>query len=496
MQKSLEKKVQEYSNKHHMLEQGDGVVIGVSGGADSVCLLFVLLALREKLNLRLHVVHVNHGIREDAGEDGAYVKALCDANGIPFYLYEKDIPAIAREMGCSEEEAGRRVRYEAFEEVREMEQCQKIAVAHNSNDRAETMLFHLFRGTGLTGLAGIRPVRGQIIRPILCLERTEIEAYLAEKGIAHRHDSTNDTDDYTRNKIRHNILPFAEKEIVKGSVGNMNRTADILEETENYIEEQVKKAAESCVRKSEPSSCLYEIHRQKFLQEHGVIQKRLLLQVLKELSPMHKDITATHVEDILSLFTQEGNRSIHLPYGIRGSRQYEKVFLERKQEELGSRQWEPLIIELDTLSQEEVMLFPGQGEKLLLQVISVDKEGINYKDIPQNQYTKWFDYDKIRECLMFRTRRTGDFLCIKGEEALQHKKLKDYMITEKIPKQYRDELPLLAEGSHVLWLTGYRISEYYKVEEDTKRILQVCYIEGSRQENDTYAERRKYGRTC
>ena len=475
MQKSLEKRVFEYCSKHHMLKKGDRVVLGVSGGADSVCLLFVLLALKEALDLQLYVVHVNHGIRKDAAEDAAYVKGICQENRIPFFLYEKNIPSIARERGCSEEEAGRQVRYEAFAEVLQEQNGTKIAVAHNSNDRAETMLFHLFRGTGLTGLSGIRPVRDRIIRPILCLERTEIEAYLTERGIAYQHDSTNDTDDYTRNKIRHNILPYAEQEIVRGCVGNMNRTADILEETENYIEEQVKKAIPECIVAKNKEDTLFLLDRQKVLQEHGLIQKRIILQLLKELSPMHKDITATHVEDILSLFTREGNRSIHLPYGIRGSRQYDRVLLERKREEAGVKKWEPAVIELDTLSAQEVVISPGRGQKLFLKVISVDEEGINCKDIPQNQYTKWFDYDKIKECLMFRTRQKGDFLCIKGSEALQHKKLKDYMIAEKIPKQRRDELPLLAEGSHVLWLIGYRISEYYKVEADTKHILQVCF---------------------
>ena len=482
MQQILEKQVKEYCDRHQMLERGDRVVLGVSGGADSVCLLFVLLALRRELDLQLHVVHVNHGIRIEAGEDAAYVSALCEAHQVPFYLYEKDIPALAKEWSCSEEEAGRRVRYEAFEEVLRQQCCQKIAVAHNSNDRAETMLFHLFRGTGLTGLAGIRPVRGQIIRPLLCVDRAQIEAYLAEKQISYRHDATNDCDDYTRNKIRHHILPYAEQEIVKGSVANMTRTADILAETENYIEEQVQKAMEASVVGEEGGSnqSCYRIHRQTFLQEHVLIQKRLLLQLLKKLSPMHKDIAAVHVEDILSLFTKEGNRSIHLPYNIRGSRQYEEIVLERQMQERSADSFEPVTIDSAGLSEEEICVSLNKGQKVFFSLLNLEKEGINCKDIPENQYTKWFDYDKIKECLTLRTRETGDYLSLKGQDALQHKKLKDYMISEKIPKKRREELPLLAEGSHVLWLVGYRISEYYKVEASTKRVLQVRYKQSSR----------------
>ncbi len=472
MQKNLESKVFAYCNRHQMFQKGDSVVLGVSGGADSVCLLFVLLAMRRELDLKLHVVHVNHGIRPEAGEDAYYVKMLCETSGVSYYLVEKNIPKLAMEWGMSEEEAGRRVRYEAFETVLKEQKADKIAVAHNANDRAETMLFHLFRGTGLNGLGSIRPVREQIVRPLLCLEREEIEAYLAEKQVEYRHDSTNDSDDYTRNKIRHHILKYAGQEIVNGCVGNMNRTADILTETENYIEEQVSVARKDCVA---TLGIAYEVDCEKYLKLHGVIQKRLLLHLLKELSPMHKDITATHVEDIHSLFAQESNRCIHLPYGIRGNRQYGQVILQRQSGESADRAWEPVIIDLQMLGAEEVTILIGRNQKLSMKVISVAEIGINSQDIPQNQYTKWFDYDKIKECLVLRTRMTGDFLCINSPQGMKHKKLKDYMITEKILPQKRDNLPLLAEGNHILWLVGYRISEYYKVTTETQNILQVCY---------------------
>ncbi len=494
MQKTVEKKVLEYCNRHHLLQHGDRVVLGVSGGADSVCLLFVLLSLQKEFDLSLHVVHINHGIRAEAGEDADYVKQLCENHKLPFYLYERDIPAIAKQRGCSEEEAGRQVRYEAFGEVMQTQNCTKIAVAHNSNDRAETMLFHLFRGTGLTGLGSIRPRREQIIRPILCLHRSMIEEYLTKRQISYRHDSTNDSDDYTRNKIRHNILPYAEREIVQGCITNMNRTADILAETENYIEEQLQKAERNCILLADSQREQYILDRQCFRQEHSLLQKRLILKLLKELSPGHKDIAAVHVEDILTLFEREGNRSIQLPYGIVGRRQYEQVILERSPETMQEKQWEPVSISLGELSKEELCIPLGHGRHIYLKLIYCGKDAINSQDIPQNQYTKWLDYDKIKECLMLRTRRTGDYLCIKGMEALQHKKLKDYMVTEKIPKKRREELPLLAEGSHVLWLVGYRISEYYKVDTSTERILEIRFIESNRIEEKPADGEETHGR--
>ena len=480
MQKSVEERIFEYCEKYHMLEPGDGVVLGVSGGADSVCLLVALLGLQEKWQLRLHVVHVNHGIRTDAAEDADYVKQLCEERGIPFYLIEASVEELARERGCSTEEAGRQVRYEAFAQVMQETNCQKIAVAHNRNDRAETMLFHLFRGTGLSGLVGIRPKREQIIRPLLCLDRAEIEEFLQERGVIYRHDSTNDGDDYTRNKIRHHILPYAEQEIVQGSVANMARTADILAETEHYIEEQVQKARRECVQEVQGDVPGFRLDSVTFGALHEFMKKRLVLELLKELSPGHKDIAAIHVEDVCLLFGREGNREIHLPYGIRARRQYEELFLERPESEDTTYELEEIVIWPREITGEEKVFSLGRGRRICLKCIDLGKNPVNLQDIPENKYTKWFDYDKIIGCLTLRNRRGGDYLSLRRGEALQHKKVKDYMITEKIPKMYREQIPLLAEEDHVLWLVGYRISEYYKVDENTRKILQVRFIQTNR----------------
>ena len=215
-----------------MLQPGDRVVAGVSGGADSVCLLFLLLEWRREFPLDIAVVHVNHGIRPEAGEDARYVEKLCGEHKIPFFLTEADVRQRSILEKCSEEEAGRRTRYEAFDKAAEEWGATKIAVAHNSNDRSETQLFHLFRGSGIRGLASILPVRGRIIRPILCLERWEIEDFLTQQGIFYCKDATNDEDDYTRNRIRHHILPYAEQNIARGCVAHMNQTAELLAETE------------------------------------------------------------------------------------------------------------------------------------------------------------------------------------------------------------------------------------------------------------------------
>ena len=479
MQKSVEKRVFEYCEKHHMLKPGEGVVLGVSGGADSVCLLLIMLQLQKIWDLKLHVVHINHGIRKDAKKDAAFVEELCGQQGVPYYLYQEDIPSLAKTWSCSGEEAGRRVRYQAFEEVRASQGCKKIAVAHNSNDRAETMLFHLFRGTGLAGLTGIRPKRDFVIRPLLCLSRKEIEGYLQEKGIAYCHDITNDGDEYTRNKIRHHILPYAEQEIVQGSIANMVRTADILEETENYIEEQMQKVKETCVKELFQEGPAYELDLSVFLGLHTFMKKRVILHLLQELSPAHKDIAAIHVEDVCRMCGREGNAGIYLPYGIRARKEYGKLFLERPKETPKKKEFQQIEISAKDISSEESVFCLGNGRRIYMKLLYPEKNCINFQDIPQNKYTKWFDYDKIIGCIVLRTRRVGDYFTMKGPKDLQRKKVKDYMIAEKIPKGRREEIPLLAQGEHVLWLVGYRISEYYKVEETTKTILQVRFEQNS-----------------
>ena len=200
-----------------MLQAGDRVVAGVSGGADSVCLLFLLLEWQKEVPTDIAVVHVDHGIRAEAGEDARYVEQLCEERRIPFFLTRAEVRNRARMEKISEEEAGRRTRYEAFEKAAKEWGATKIAVAHNSNDRSETQLFHLFRGSGIRGLASILPVRDRIIRPLLCLERWEIEKFLQQRGIVYCKDATNE-EDVLHQEIVFGIIfcPYAEQNIVKG----------------------------------------------------------------------------------------------------------------------------------------------------------------------------------------------------------------------------------------------------------------------------------------
>lgn len=472
-----------FMEKNGMVQPGDKVILGISGGADSVCLLFLLLEYKRKVPFELLAVHVNHGIRGAAADqDAAYVESLCREQGVIFRLESVDVGKLAKEEKCSVEDAGRRVRYRTFQKAARELGGAKIAVAHNAGDRAETMLLHLFRGSGLKGLRGIDPVREEIIRPLLCLERQEIEAYLEERGISWRTDSTNGEDCYTRNRIRRHFLSWAEREISGRAVEHMCRTADILSETEEYLRLQTEAALADCAVRRQDSTEVKlagsleelpaevggesgtegrsrecraaEVDVDRFLSCHPVLQKRMILALAEGLSPTGKDIQAVHIDEVLSLFQESGNRSVDLPFGIRFTRRYAKVAAERRAQDRKTR-ISPLQNELPKL--EFTRLFVKKWE-----------------NVPENRYTKWFDCAKIKKQPVLRFRQPRDYLTLSdGKGNIIRKSLKEYMIDAKIPREMRGEIPVLAEGSHVLWLIGYRSSEYYRAGRNTKCILQV-----------------------
>ncbi|BCK01668.1 tRNA lysidine(34) synthetase TilS [Anaerocolumna chitinilytica] len=455
-------KVKQYIENYKMLEKGDQIIVGVSGGADSVCLFHVLLELRKEYELTLHVIHINHGIRgEEAKRDEEFVRELCKKEEVSFQVVHKDIPLLAKEGRMSVEEAGRKARYEVFNQYFLAYKCNKIAIAHNKNDTAETILFHMFRGSGLSGLTGISPVRDRIIRPLLCLERKEIESYLFERGISYLDDSTNFTLDYTRNKIRLKVLKEAEG-INSKAVSHIAMAGETFRELQEYVEKSVIKAAERILVKGTENEILLQI--EELSKEDVVIQKEIVRKAFFMLSESLKDIDAYHITSVLQLIKKQPGRRIDLPYGITAMREYNHIELRTKGKDL-SKDLEP-----------RELLIPGVTP-LFEEGKSIKASLLNYKKnmiIPQSICTKWFDYDKIKDTVLIRCRKQGDYLCIdKGGT----KKLKALLIDEKIPRQKRDILPLLADGSHIMWVIGNRISEAYKVDENTRRILQITITE-------------------
>ena len=441
-----------------MLDGCRTLVIGVSGGADSVCLLLLLEQICKERGILPVVVHIEHGIRgKESLSDAAFVENLCRQKQILFHLFSYAVEEIAKQNGESTEEAGRRLRYAAFEQVAEQYESAKIAVAHNENDQAETVLFHLARGSGLKGMGGILPVRGNIIRPLLGVSRVEIEAYLKEVGQPYCTDSTNASDVYARNRIRHETIPSLTG-VNAQAVSHIGQTAAELAEAAEYIREQTKEALLRCVAgkiedmKACGSVCIKE---EELCSYPLFLQGNIIYDLLGMLAGSQKDMTREHVASVLALLKKQVGRRVSLPYHCTAERTYGGILIE-----CGKKPQKEETVTEDAFTFRVFSNDPKIGE------------------IPKNQYTKWFDYDKIEHGTQIRTRQEGDFFVL--DEKGGKKKLKSYFIDEKIQSAVRDRIPLLADGSHILWIIGYRISAYYKVTKDTKRILEVRYDGGKK----------------
>jgi tRNA(Ile)-lysidine synthase len=473
--------VETYMLEHNMITKGDRIVMGVSGGADSVCLFHVMLSFTKKYNLTLFVVHVNHMIRGmEADDDENYVQQLCEENGVSFTLVKADVRTMAKMEGLSEEEAGRIVRYQAFYECLEKNKCNKIAIAHNKNDNAETVLFHMFRGSGIKGLTGISEMRDNIIRPLLSVTRADIETYLKENKLVYHDDHTNFTLDYSRNKIRHNIIKFAQEEINSKVIEHIVSAANQLKEINDYLEDNIKIAYKKhVIYNAKLNTCV--ILTKNLKKEHVVIQKGMIRSMIKQLVHQLKDVDALHINLVLTLMEKEVGKSLDLPYGIIAVKGYEDITLKLVSD---YRNKIPISNTNELIGRIEEIEIIGPGEYCIPKLnILLSIKLFNYKKnmiIPKNGCTKWFDYDKIKNTVLIRTRKEGDFLQI--DSIGSKKKLKSLFIDEKVPREKRDFIPLLTDGSHVMWVIGGRMSEAYKISQDTKMILEIS-LDGGKQDD-------------
>lgn len=471
-------RIDQFANKHHMFDKVENIVAGVSGGADSMCMLHILYLLQEKYGYKLTVVHIHHGIRGiEADEDMEYVENYCKINGISYQGFRFQVEKMAKEDHLSSEEAGRMVRYETFHKVLEEVGGGKIAVAHNSDDNSETFLLNLFRGSGIKGLSGIQPVRDGIIRPVLCLKRSEILEYLRENGIDYKTDKTNEGDLYTRNKIRNKILPYIRTDINERASEHIAQAADALNEINEYMEKQAELQYGECVTMSES---MYTISIAKFENVDRVIKKMILRKVIYNLSEKLKDITARHVDAMLGISLGETGKQTNIAYGIVCRKNYEnlEIFKREKEEMNGEKKIEDvhMTISTEVFVKGTEITIPIRGDESLI----MEKTDIKLKKIREKMYTKWLDYDILRGTIQLRNRKAGDYITVNAHGG--RKKLKDYFMDLKIPREDRDKVLLLARGNEVFWVIGYRISERCKITENTKQILRVEYRDGKTEE--------------
>ncbi len=473
------KTIREYIIKEALLKPRDKVVLGVSGGADSTALLYVMHELSSEFELTLKVVTVDHGLRAVAKDECRHVSELCESLDIPCVTRSFDVNRLSRESGLGSEEMGRKVRYEAFNEVAaSLGEGARIAVAHNKNDLAETMLFHLFRGTGPKGLCSILPKRDNIIRPLLCVDREAIEQYLDENGYSYYTDATNLTDDYSRNMIRHNIIDYAVKNINDNAVDHMAKTAEMLRELMMYADREAGKLLDSALLNGGKASVVGDnaitLKRDVLAGADPYIRKTLYKNCMDLLVPHNRDITARHFDAIERLLDVTEHKSLDLPYSLKAETEAGMLIFkatDAKKAGLGKT-----LNENDSGS-DTVCEYEIAGESGTIDINNGFTIRWYTKPRPsdfvpvKNEYTKCFDYDKIHNRLMVRTARPGDYLTINS--ALDTRKLSDYFIDIKIPYSLRSEIPLIADGSHIYWVIGHRISEYPKVSDETKTLLYI-----------------------
>lgn len=467
------KRIEKFIQKYHMLTCGDKVIAGVSGGADSVCLFLMLLELREKIGFDLIAVHVHHGLRgEAADQDQRFVEALCEQHRIPLEIFRVNLESIAKKRKQSLEEAGRMVRREAFDSVCQKYGGNKIALAHHQNDNAETLLWNLSRGTGLDGLGGIRPVNGKFIRPLLCMNRKEIEEYLSKRKQSYCIDETNAGTDYTRNKLRHLVLPILEEQVNSAAVRHMNETMEQIWELQEYMQEQVEAAYQECVQEHSEKACWIQIQQNSFETFPELIKKMVIRKGMEQVGGKKRDLSHKHVDVMMELMNKQVGRTLDLPYEMHAKRNYEGIRLEKRRTYSSGEEKKAEIMQecMSELNIPGEIILADRNLKVRCKILEKPKN-LSIKDIPQKIYTKWFDYDIIKSSLYIRTRQAGDTIVI--DEKGHQKKLKSWFVDEKIPKEVRDSQLLLAENNDILWVLGHRMSQAYQVKQSTKWILQI-----------------------
>ena len=323
-------KVFETITKFKLIQDGDKIVLGVSGGPDSICMLDILNQLKnDKIKFDIIVAHINHQIREEANQDEKYVQNYCKKNNIKFCVQRIDVKKYANNNKIGLEEAGRKLRYIFFDEVMKLNNGNKIAIAHNKNDKIETIIMNEIRGCGLSGLKGIEPMRNnRIIRPLIECERIEIEKYCEENNLNPRIDKTNFINDCTRNKIRNIVLPYVVKEFNPNIVKTLDRLSEVVSETENYLQKQVEKKYNQLLISKENDKIILDL--KKFNSEDILIKKRILLYTISEILGNTQNIEKINIEDLIKLCQNNiGNKYLKPKSNIKVLVNKGKIFFER-----------------------------------------------------------------------------------------------------------------------------------------------------------------------
>lgn len=446
--------------EHNLLQPGDRVLVALSGGADSVCLLDCLLCLAEELNIKVFAAHVNHCLRgEEADDDEAFVRELCQLCDVPLFTCTKDVHALAAVKKIGTEAAGRLVRYEFFESVLQENGLHKIATAHHANDTVETVLMRLLRGTGPLGLSGIPYQNGRVIRPLLDVTRIEIEAYLEEKRLSFRTDRTNFEALYTRNRIRHELIPFLEKEFNPNFQKNFREQIRLYSANSAYI----KKEAETLFsRLAKQISAGHGFSCEALLLEDVFLVSVMLHQAIMQLTDT-REILQHHIDAVISI-VQKGSGAVSLPGNVVAEICHGVLYLRKDTEKV------------------TFCYLIEPGSEIYLEEIEATITCYKANAVPEkhDSNTICLDVEKVNgKKLTVRSRTEGDFFYPIGMEG--RKKLQDFFVDQKIPYFLRDSIPIVTVNDEVAWVAGYRGDRRFVASKDNNASLCVKLHRGKKQ---------------
>ena len=437
------KKVYSTIEKYSMLSHGEQVVVGLSGGADSVALVSVL----KSLGYKVCAVHINHMLRgEESNRDEKFVSEFCKNNEIELFTFRVDVSSVASLNHISEEVAGRNVRYEHFKKVSDLKGIVKIAVAHNKNDNFETMIFNMARGTALKGISGIAPVNESIIRPLIDCDRTEIEDYINRSGFSFVNDSTNFENIYSRNIIRNQVIPYISK-INSNCISNAKRCSDILREEDNFLDSITEHFMQANVSFSPEEVKLHLSDK-----TDPVILRRAICKCIAYVTVDNVPISCSYIENILNL--SSNGKQFFVGDKLCVSRSYDSLIFSAKKKK--SSDYEYKITNFDDL------IITETNEKISFDIVPVEEFN------KRNAKKTYLDADKVGD-IIIRNRRAGDRFTPSGMKGT--KKLKDYFIDNKIASHERNMVPLFISDGEIACIMGMRVSEKYKIDSSTKKIL-------------------------
>jgi tRNA(Ile)-lysidine synthase len=472
----LTDRVFRFARQHRLFPEGGNVVAAVSGGPDSVCMLHMLLALRNELSLSIHVAHLDHGLRgAESAADARYVADLCRRRGLPFTVEQDDVSEYRDSHRLSPEEAAREVRYRFLSNVAGEVGADRVAMGHTMDDHIETVLMHLIRGSGTRGLRGLLPVsrlsiagsRITSVRPLLEVTREETAGYCRRFDLQPRLDASNLSLSPLRNRIRQHLIPLLAQYNPRIAEA-LCRTARIAAEDFSFLEIETERVWGRLVREEANGMSL---SRKGFLALPVALQRHLLRAAVEAMLGNLKDIESTHIEEVIRALDRPAGKRITLPDGLNFIIDYDRFLL--------SPETAP-VSPLPALDEEVALNVPGETGLAGWRVLASEMDASDMRD-DGDEFTAYLDLEKAGRELTLRQRRPGDRFQPLGMNEV--KKVNEFMIDSKIPRSWRERVPLVCSPQHIVWVVGWRIDERARVTASTGKVLRLEVVrDGSRKD--------------